>query len=220
VLRSLRDALEEEGAEAGAMPLVVFVTADGDRALEAFDAHAVDYVLKPIDPDRLHTAVARARVRHLQAAGARRFRELQRLLDPATAPVPAPRRPAPAAAEGGLDRLVVRSQEKLLFVRTAEIDWIEAAGNYARLRTAGGSHLIRDSLSRLETALDASRFARIHRSTIVNLDRVRQMEPWFSGEYLVILHDGTQLKLSRWYRDRVLGRLSRTPGELAEAREA
>jgi two-component system LytT family response regulator len=95
------------------------------------------------------------------------------------------------------------------------VDWIEAAGNYVKIHVGGQSHLVRDTLARLEAVLDPSLFARIHRSVIVNLDRVRQMEPWFSGEYLVLLHDGTQLKLSRWYRERVLERFAPGAGEIS-----
>ena len=95
----------------------------------------------------------------------------------------------------------------MYFVSVAEIDWIEAFGNYARLHTGPRTHLIRETMATLERALDARRFARIHRSTIVNLDRIKQMDLWGSGDYMVRLADGTQLKLSRWYRDRLESRL-------------
>jgi two-component system LytT family response regulator len=206
VLRALRAEADAGGAGAGPLPLVVFVTAFDEHALRAFDVHAVDYVLKPIDPDRFRDAVARARARHAQADSARRLRELQRLLEHVEAPG-SPREPEEAAeatlqraAPRSADRLVVRSQERLFFVRTAEIDWIEAAGNYAKLHVGGRTHLIRETMSRLEEGLDPGRFARIHRSTIVNLDRVKELRPWFAGDYLVALHDGTELKLSRGYR--------------------
>ncbi len=219
VLRALRAEADAGGTGAGPLPLVVFVTAFDEHALRAFDVHAVDYVLKPIDPDRFRDAVARARARHAQADSARRLRELQRLLEHVEAPG-APREPEEAAeatlqraAPRSADRLLVRSQERLFFVRTAEIDWIEAAGNYAKLHVGGRTHLIRETMARLEEGLDPARFARIHRSTIVNLDRVREMEPWFSGEYLVVMEDGTQLRMSRWYRERVLGRFGTLPAE-------
>ena len=121
---------------------------------------------------------------------------------------------ASAASRGeshAADRLLVRSKEKLYFVRAAEIDWIEAAGNYVKLHVGSRSHLVRDTMAHLEETLDPGTFARIHRSTLVNLDRVQEMEPWFSGEYLVTLEGGTQLRMSRWYRDRVLGRFGRVP---------
>ena len=95
----------------------------------------------------------------------------------------------------------------MYFVPVAEIDWIEAFGNYARLHTGPRTHLIRETMATLERSLDTRRFARIHRSTIVNLDRIRQMDLWGSGDYMVRLSDGTQLKLSRWYRDRLEARM-------------
>ena len=95
----------------------------------------------------------------------------------------------------------------MLFRSAAEIDWVEACGNYAKLHTSARTHLIRETMNSLEARLDSRRFARIHRSTIVNLDRVRDMALWFSGDYLVRLVDGTELKLSRWYRERLEARL-------------
>ena len=94
-------------------------------------------------------------------------------------------------------------------VKTADIDWVEAYGNYARLHVGTRAHLIRETMGNLERALDPAGFARIHRSTIVNLDRIKEMQPWFSGEYVVLLTDGTKLKLSRWYRERLEQRLGR-----------
>ena len=108
---------------------------------------------------------------------------------------------------GPLDRLLVKEEGRMYFVPVVEIDWIEAFGNYARLHTGPRTHLIRETMTTLERALDARRFARIHRSTIVNLDRIRQMDLWGSGDYMVRLADGTQLKLSRWYRDRLEARM-------------
>jgi two-component system LytT family response regulator len=98
---------------------------------------------------------------------------------------------------------MVRSDGRLYFVRIDDIDWIEAAGNYVKLHAGRETHLMRETMSGIEKLLDPSRFLRIHRSAIVNLDRVREMQPWFSGEYTVILRDGTQLRLSRVYRDRL-----------------
>ena len=98
---------------------------------------------------------------------------------------------------------MVRSDGRLYFVRVDDIDWIEAAGNYVKLHVGRDTHLMRETMAGIEKLLDPSRFLRIHRSAIVNLDRVREMQPWFSGEYTVILRDGTQLRLSRVYRDRL-----------------
>lgn len=220
VLRALRADASGEAGSAGALPLVVFVTAFDEHALRAFEVHAADYVLKPIDPDRFGEVVERLRGRHREADVSRRYRELLRLLDQVEEPA-RPAEPPAEAAEATLqrgesraaDRLLVKSREKLFFVRTAEIDWIEAAGNYVKLHAGSRAPLVRETMSRLEETLDPGTFVRIHRSTIVNLDRVQEMEPWFSGEYLVTMADGTQLRMSRWYRDRVLGRFGRGAAE-------
>ncbi len=218
VLREIRAEIEAGGFDAGALPLVVFVTAFNEHALHAFEVHAIDYVLKPIEAERIGSAVARVRARRAQADAARRLRELERLAAGGIE-VPADDEVADATPLRGagqpLARMVVKTRDKLIFVKVAEVDWIEAAGNYVKIHVGGQSHLVRDTLARLEAVLDPSLFARIHRSVIVNLDRVRQMEPWFSGEYLMLLHDGTQLKLSRWYRERVLERFAPGAGEIS-----
>jgi two-component system LytT family response regulator len=219
VLRELRSEAEA-GAGDTALPLVIFVTAYDQHALRAFDVHAIDYVLKPVEPDRLRDALARARARHAQASAARRFREMQRLLErvmdggeagAAGEPAEATLQPKPQGR--WTERILIRERDKLFFVRTAEVDWIEAAGNYVKLYIGKRTHLIRETMSKMEQALDPGQFVRIHRSTIVNLDRVRQMEPWFSGEYMVQMEDGTELRMSRWYRDRVFDRLVRFPAD-------
>lgn len=171
-------------------PAVVFVTAFDQYAVRAFDLHAVDYLLKPFDDERFRTALARVRSR-LQAGAVTREREaLNALL--------AELRGTPA----GPDRLAVREQGQIVLVPVDEIDWIEAADNYVRLHRGKQYHLLRESLNRLEETLDRRRFARIHRSAMVNLARVRALEPAPGGEYDVILTDGRRLTLSRGYRDR------------------
>jgi two-component system, LytTR family, response regulator len=172
-------------------PPVVFVTAFDQYAVRAFDLHAVDYLLKPFDAERFHVALARAQER-LAARDPGPARESLRALL-------AELRGGDAA---GPDRLAVREQGRIVLVPTAEIDWIEAADNYVRLYRGGQYHLLRESLGRLEERLDRRRFARIHRSAMVNLDRVRALEPGPGGEYDVILQDGRRLTLSRGYRDR------------------
>jgi two-component system LytT family response regulator len=196
----------------GPAPLVIFVTAFDEHAVSAFNVHAFDYILKPVDPARFTDAIERARAQIAQSTIAERHAKLVAFLDtspgaPARELAAASVEPVPAGGRVPLDRLLVKEEGKMYFVPVTEIDWIEAFGNYARLHTGPRVHLIRETMATLERALDVRRFARIHRSTIVNLDRVRQMDLWGSGDYMVRLADGTQLKLSRWYRDRLEARL-------------
>jgi two-component system LytT family response regulator len=196
----------------GPAPLVIFVTAFDEHAVAAFDVHAFDYILKPVDAARFADAIARARTQIAQSTAAERHAKLVDFLDAASG-TPARDQAASAAEQTSalgrapLDRLLVKEEGRMYFVPVAEIDWIEAFGNYARLHTGARTHLIRETMATLERALDTRRFARIHRSTIVNLDRIKQMDLWGSGDYMVRLADGTQLKLSRWYRDRLEARL-------------
>ena len=198
----------------GPAPLVIFVTAFDEHAVAAFNVHAFDYILKPVDPARFADAIARARAEIEKSTAAERHEKLVAFLEASGGG--APRESVTAPADGGvpnvtgrgpLDRLLVKEEGRMYFVPVAEIDWIEAFGNYARLHTGPKTHLIRETMATLERALDTRRFARIHRSTIVNLDRIRQMDLWGSGDYMVRLADGTQLKLSRWYRDRLEARM-------------
>ncbi|MCE2952764.1 MAG: LytR/AlgR family response regulator transcription factor [Gemmatimonas sp.] len=213
--------------EGGPVPMVLFVTAYDEHAQRAFDVHAVDYVLKPVDGDRFRAAFEKARKQRANAVAAERLGELletvRRLADgggeardgaaalaglalgaggsSAAAAPPA----AGAAAPSGsyASRILVKQDGRMFFVKTTEIDWIEADRNYVRLHVGKTAHTIRERISHLEETLDPRLFARIHRSTIVNLNRVREMQQWFSGDYVVILEDGTRLRLSRHYRDRV-----------------
>ncbi len=181
------------------MPAVVFVTAYDQYAIQAFEVQAVDYLLKPFGRERFEGAVDRAR-KHLEAreGGALRTQLMQlvRELQPAA--------PAPARQE----RLIVKSDGRLFFLRTDEIDWIEAAGNYVRIHAGADVHLLRETMNAIEARLDAQMFMRIHRSRIVNMERVKELHPWFSGDFEVILRDGTKLMLSRRYRDKLQGRLT------------
>jgi two-component system LytT family response regulator len=183
-------------------PAVVFVTAYDEHALRAFEINAVDYLLKPFDDLRFGAALQRAK------AAARRRRDetmdsrISKLMnylehDPAR----------PAAGERAEakthDRILVKSSGEIFFLKAEEIDWIEAEGDYMKFHVAGRGHLMRETMARLEARLDGRRFIRIHRSTIVNIDRVRKLSPSFAGEYAVVLTDGTKLRLSRGYHDRV-----------------
>ena len=171
------------------MPVTIFVTAYDQYALRAFDVHALDYLLKPFDRERFEKALRRAKA---QIAGERTADLNQRLLALLEDLKPGPKY---------LDRLVIKSAGRIFFLRTEEIDWIEAAGNYLRLHVGKESHLLRETMSGIEGKLDPARFIRIHRSTIVNIDRIKELHPWFRGEHVVILRDGTRLTLSRGYRE-------------------
>lgn len=212
--------------DGGHVPMVLFITAYDEHAQRAFDVHAVDYVLKPVDEDRFKAAFDKARKQRANAVAAERLGELletvRRLADGGAAMADA-RGEVGAAGNGHANgatalaagangagtngryasRILVKQDGRMFFVKTTEIDWIEADRNYVRLHVGKISHTIRERISHLEETLDPRLFARIHRSTIVNLNRVREMQQWFSGDYVVILEDGTRLRLSRHYRDRV-----------------
>ncbi len=190
-------------------PLVVFVTAFNQHALRAFEVHAVDYLLKPFEDDRFVEALGRVReaLRSQQTAAlnAKVEQLIAQLATNSAPPVPAEKADDD---EGGFnDRILVKSSGEIFFLKPAEIDWIEAEGDYMKFHVGGKSHLMRETMSRLEARLDSKRFVRIHRSTIVNLDRVRKLSPSFVGEYAVVLQDGTKLKLSRGYQDKLQSHL-------------
>ena len=173
------------------LPQIVFVTAYDQFALQAFEAHALDYLLKPFDEERFRKAIDRVRT---QLRGQKR-----RDLDSRIAQLLADIRDRPRYFE----RLVVRSGGRILILRVDDIDWIEAAANYVKLHVGPRVYLLRETMNRLEEKLDPARFIRIHRSTIVRVDRIRELEPLFQGDYLVILHDGSRLTSSRSYREKL-----------------
>jgi two-component system LytT family response regulator len=191
-------------------PMVLFITAYDEHAQRAFDVHAVDYVLKPVDAERFRTAFQRARSRRAQVVAAERLGELletvRRLAEGSPASASSNGNGSAPSHDNGArhaSRILVKHDGRMFFVKTADIDWIEADRNYVRLHVGKTTHTIRERISHLEETLDPRIFARIHRSTIVNLNRVREMQQWFSGDYVVLLDDGTRLRLSRHYRDRV-----------------
>ena len=190
------------GLEAGIAPAVVFVTAYDEHALRAFEVNAVDYLLKPYDDARFAAALQRAkdeiRRRQTDNVNAR----LTQLLSYLQQAAPAIAAPAPRDEPVG-DRILVKSSGEIFFLKADEIDWIEAEGDYMKFHVSGRTHLMRETMARLEARLDPKRFIRIHRSTIVNIDRLRKLSPSFAGEYAVVLHDGTKLKLSRGYHERI-----------------
>lgn len=182
--------------QANGMPAVVFVTAHNQYAVEAFEVHALDYLLKPFSSDRFRAALGHARD-HL--AKRRSGRD-----DGAKGGVT-----AGDGAAGHRNRIMVKSGGRIHFIRTSDIDWCDAAGNYVRMHVGQQEYLVRETMNHLESQLDTQQFVRIHRSTIVNLDRIQEMQPSFSGEFLVRLRDGTRLTLSRGYRDAVQIQLGR-----------
>ena len=183
------DVVEAVGADD--LPVVIFVTAHDEFALRAFDAHAIDYLLKPVAPERFHAAIerARAQVSHRQNDGT--GPDLRALVETL------------AGRKGYPERFAVRVGHRLLFVKVSSIDWIGAEGNYASLHSGKQAHLIRETMTALEKRLDPRSFLRIHRSTIVNLDRVREIQSLSNRTYVVILEDGSKLESSSGYRQQI-----------------
>jgi two-component system, LytTR family, response regulator len=205
--------LEVARALTGHVPFVIFVTAFDEYALSAFEVHAIDYLLKPVERERFVAAVERARVLVSSTSAAQRHERLLALLKEdaqtddgadARSPLGDPTAP-PVAGDSAVfpRRFLVKGDGQMYFVAVDDIDWIEAYGNYVRLHVGKGVHLIRETLGNIERKLDPTRFARVHRSSVVNLDRVARMDLWGAGDYVVLLKDGTKLKLSRWYRSRI-----------------
>ncbi len=190
------------------MPPTVFVTAYDQHALHAFDVAAVDYLLKPFDDERFAAAWERLRSRAAAgtiAAEARRVGALLTSLGNSAAPTAGPLSTngnghAAAPRPAYLDRMVVRRDQRTYFVRLAEVQWIESSGNYVILHAGRDRHEVRETLSALESRLDPRRFARIHRRLIVALDAIRELQPWFGGDQVMILQDGTKLRVSRTHR--------------------
>jgi two-component system, LytTR family, response regulator len=169
------------------LPLIIFVTAYDHHALRAFDVHAVDYLTKPFDRKRFAEAVDQAKV---FIKGAK---------EPDTARILSMLQELRASARY-LERFAIKNGEKVFFVRAEDVDAIEAQGNYVRLSLANSSHLLRDTLNNIESQINPRRFVRIHRRTIVNIDRVKEVQTWARGEYRVVLSTGAHYTLSRGYR--------------------
>jgi two-component system LytT family response regulator len=189
---------------ANAIPNFIFVTAYEQYALDAFAVEALDYLLKPFDAERLQLALARAR-RRIAASDERRplldairqLAESQRELQASVALLSQPS--APAALEP-FERLTVKSDGRVTFVRVSDVDYIESAANYVKVHVGAQTFRVREKMGDLAGRLDPKRFARIHRAIIVNIDRIKEIQPWFSGDAVVILRDGQKLRLSRSYR--------------------
>ena len=171
------------------IPALIFVTAYDHYAVQAFEVHAVDYLLKPFDRQRFQTALDRAK-KHLQLD---HRKELNQQLSSLLRELKGPTKQH--------ERFVVKSGGRVFFLKNDEIDWIEAAGNYVRVHVGKDSHLLRETMNAIQKKLNPALFIRIHRSTFVNIEKIKELQPWFHGEYVVILRDGTQLTMSRSYRN-------------------
>jgi two-component system, LytTR family, response regulator len=187
-------ALEKER-----IPHVIFVTAYDQYAVRAFEVNALDYLLKPFDQERFDISWQRAKTQIMRDRNGGMDHRILALLEELK------------AGSNYLERLVIKSAGRIYFLETSEIDWIEAEGNYVSVHSGKKSHLLRETISSLESQLDPKKFVRIHRSSIVRLDRIHELQPWFHGEYRIILQDGTQLTLSRNHRDRLQEALGKLP---------
>lgn len=196
------EVLEQLGP--GIVRAVVLVTAFDDYAVSAFEHHALDYVLKPVDADRFRTTMQRVRDRLHEHRSATLADETLRAIARVYGSVPAERR------EQYLTRVVVRSTRSVTVVELADVDWVEADGDYVRLHVGPKSHLVRGTLGALEPRLDPREFVRIHRSAIVRLSRVRDLVPQLHGDYRITLTTGARLRLSRSYRARLGAALGTT----------
>jgi two-component system LytT family response regulator len=180
VLETLKD---------GQMPHVIFVTAYDQYAVRAFEVHALDYLLKPFDRERFEASWQRAKEQILKEKNGRLDERILTLLEELK------------AGSKYLDRLVIKTNGRVFFLNADDIDWIEAQGNYVSVHSGMKSHLLRETISNLEAQLDPKRFRRIHRSSIVQINKIKELQPWFHGEYRIILHNGAELMLSRNYRE-------------------
>ena len=179
------------------MPQIVFVTAYDRYAIRAFEVHALDYLLKPFDQDRFKEALSRAKDQILKDRNKAINHGLLSLLEEMK------------PSSKYLERLVVKTSGRVFFLKTEEIDWIEAQWKYVNIHVRKDAHLVREGMTSLESSLDPRKFVRIHKSSIVNVDQIAQLQPWFHGDYRVILRDGTTLTLSRRFRqnlDQLLGK--------------
>jgi two-component system LytT family response regulator len=171
------------------MPVTIFVTAYDRYALRAFDANAIDYLLKPVGRERFERALARAKQR---IAGEPKHDQVQQIIASLE---------RLATAQNYPDRLAIPKNGRVQFVATKDIDWIEAEGNYLHLHVGNREHELRETLAALEEKLNPAEFLRIHRSTIVNVQRIKEIHAWFHGHHRVLLQDGTELRMSRYQRE-------------------
>jgi two-component system LytT family response regulator len=186
-----------ESVTAQHVPEVIFVTAHERHALRAFDVAALDFLLKPVREERFRTALQRARVELARGEAREGPARLSALLDHVRG---GPR----ADGSRRIERFAVRTRDRFVIVPADDVEWIGSAANYAELHVGAATHLVRSTMAELEAGLDPTRFARIHRGTLVRVDCIREVIPTSHGDYDVVLRDGTSLKLSRRYRGRLL----------------
>ena len=194
------DVLERVGPEH--IHAIIFVTAFDQYALKAFDVHALDYLLKPFDDERFAHALDRAKTQIEAREIDRLSKRLLALLEERES-----ERKGARQQSNYLTRLMIKVAGRVTLLKVEEIDFIEADGNYAKLHAGRKAHLLREKMNDLEGRLDPGKFVRIHRSAIVNLDRIKEMHPHFNGDYIVVLEDGRQLRLSRTRRENLEAKL-------------
>lgn len=172
-------------------PMVVFITAYDEYALRAFDVHAFDYLLKPFDRPRFQETMRRVREQLSVAREGQLSRKLNALVEDLE------------TFRHDRERIAIRTPGHITFIRLQDVDWIEAADNYVCIHCGTETHVLRETMNSIESRLPACRFQRVHRSAIVNVDRIKELQPWFRGDYRILLQDGTHLTLSRSYRERL-----------------
>jgi two-component system LytT family response regulator len=181
------------------LPMIVFVTAYDEYALRAFEVSALDYLLKPFDLERFEMTLARVEERVANTEQRELSGQLREFLRTLSATPSLPR----------VSRFAVRANGEIHFVKAEDVDWIDADGNYVALHACGRVHLVRDTIKSLEDRLDPEKFMRVHRSAIINVEKLRKLQPYFHGEYVITLQDGTTLTSSRTYSERLRALLAR-----------
>jgi len=181
------------------IPVTIFITAYEDYALQAFEVHAADYLLKPFDKVRFIKAIEWAK-EQISPKSMHSSKQTDNTTD---------HNDDDSKHGSQMNRIMIKSNGRVNLIKVSDIDWIEASGNYLRLHVGDKVHLIRETMAKMEDKLNDEQFMRIHRSTIVNIDRIKELQPWFHGEYEVHLHNGTRLTMSRGYKDKLHGFIRR-----------
>ena len=203
----------------GQLPIVIFVTAYDQHALRAFEVNALDYLLKPFDDERFAMTMARVKTQFKQKRITEYNERVFSLMGSEYSPLAAPK-PTEPPKTPYIRRIAVKTTGRIYFVEVDEIEWIQAARSYVQLHTTTKTHLVRETMSHFEANLDPQQFLRIHRSTLINIAFIRELQPYFRGDYLVILKDGTELKLTRRNRDKLDLLLNRIQRGGAEAEKS